>query len=314
MKKILEISQLTKSFDKNCAVNHIDFSIYEGEILCLLGPNGAGKSTTIHMLSGIMKKDTGTIAFMQQDIQSHLRQYQQALGFVPQDIALYEDLTAWQNIHFFASLYGLKGEVLNQAVYDAITFAGLMDRKYDKVKTFSGGMKRRLNIACAIAHHPKFVIMDEPTVGIDPQSRNHILSSIKQLQAEGMTVLYTTHYMEEVEEISDRIIIMDHGEIIAEGTKEQLKANIAKECQYIIHIDHIENLDLDEFYKIAGIQKVMQDKNELQVTTLKDIENLNSIIEELMRQKQHIQKLTTNETNLETVFLKLTGRRLRDSI
>lgn len=312
MKKILEISQLTKSFDKNCAVNHIDFSIYEGEILCLLGPNGAGKSTTIHMLSGIMTKDTGTITFMQQDIQDHLRQYQQVLGFVPQDIALYEDLTACQNVRFFASLYGLKGEKLKQAVDDALTFAGLMKRKDDKVKTFSGGMKRRLNISCAIAHHPKFVIMDEPTVGIDPQSRNHILSSIKRLQEEGMTVLYTTHYMEEVEEISDRIIIMDHGEIIAEGTKEQLKADIAKERQYIIDIDHIENLDLDEFYKIAGIQKVVQNNHELQVTTLKDIENLNSIIEELIKQNQHIQKLTTNETNLETVFLNLTGRRLRD--
>lgn len=312
MKKLLEVNDLTKSFDQKCVVNHIDFSIYEGEILCLLGPNGAGKSTTIHMLSGIMTRGAGTIAYRQQDIQSHLRQYQQVLGFVPQDIALYEDLTAWQNVHFFASLYGLKGETLKQAVKEALTFAGLTKRKDDKVKTFSGGMKRRLNIACAIAHHPKFVIMDEPTVGIDPQSRNHILSSIRHLQEKGMTVLYTTHYMEEVEEISDRIIIMDHGDIIAEGTKEQLKADIAKECQYIIQIDHINDIDIDEFYKIAGIQKVIQEKNELQVTTLKDIENLNNIIEELMKQKQHIQKLTTNETNLETVFLNLTGRRLRD--
>lgn len=312
MKKLLEVHDLTKSFDLNCVVNHIDFSIYEGEILCLLGPNGAGKSTTIHMLSGIMERDAGEIMYLGQDIHDHLRQYQQNLGFVPQDIALYEDLSAQQNITFFASLYKLKGEELKQAVEEALDFAGLKNRRHDAVKTFSGGMKRRLNIACAIAHHPQFVIMDEPTVGIDPQSRNHILASIKKLKQNGMTVLYTTHYMEEVEEISDRILIMDHGTVIAQGTKEQLKEGISKENQYIIDIDCTLPIDLDAFYKIAGIQKVTQEHHQIKLTTLKDIENLNTIIEELLKQKQHIQKLTMNEMNLETVFLNLTGRGLRD--
>lgn len=312
MEKLLEVKDLTKSFDKKCVVNHIDFDIYEGEILCLLGPNGAGKSTTIHMLSGIMTRDSGVISYYHQDIQKDIRSYQQNLGFVPQDIALYEELTAQQNIAFFASLYGLKAQELKEAVDKALEFAGLKKRKDDKVKTFSGGMKRRLNIACAIAHHPCFVIMDEPTVGIDPQSRNHILSSIRRLQEEGMTVLYTTHYMEEVEEISDRIIIMDYGDIIAEGTKEQLKKDISNESEYIIEMSHPEHLELEKLQEIAGVLHVDYKEPELHITTKKDSENLSRIIEELIRQKQHIQNLTTNETNLETVFLNLTGRRLRD--
>lgn len=312
MKKIVEVSDLTKIFQQICVVDHIHFSIYEGEILCLLGPNGAGKSTTIHMLSGIMKRDAGKMKYLGQDIQDNLRQYQQILGFVPQDIALYENLTAQENLSFFASLYGLRGTERKQAVEEALGFAGLTSRRHDKVKTFSGGMKRRLNIACAIAHHPQFVIMDEPTVGIDPQSRNHILTSIKKLKEAGMTVLYTTHYMEEVEEISDRIVIMDHGKIIASGTKEQLKENLSKERQYIIELNHNQSVDLDAFYKIIGIQEVKQEHYQLQLTTLKDIENLNAIIEELLKQKQCIQKITLNEINLETVFLNLTGRKLRD--
>lgn len=312
MEKLLEVNDLTKSFDKKCVVNHIDFDINEGEILCLLGPNGAGKSTTIHMLSGIMTRDSGVISYYHQDIQKDIRSYQQNLGFVPQDIALYEELTAQQNITFFASLYGLKAQELTKAVEAALEFSGLHKRKDDKVKTFSGGMKRRLNIACAIAHHPRFVIMDEPTVGIDPQSRNHILSSIRRLQEEGMTVLYTTHYMEEVEEISDRIIIMDHGDIIAEGTKEQLKKDISNESEYIIEMSHPKHLELEKLQEIAGVLHVDYKEPELHITTKKDSENLSRIIEELIRQKQHIQNLTTNETNLETVFLNLTGRRLRD--
>lgn len=312
MNKILEVHDLSKSFDQSCVVNHIDFSIYQGEVLCLLGPNGAGKSTTIHMLSGILSRDTGTITYLKKDIQKQLRQYQKELGFVPQDIALYEDLSARQNIEFFSSLYELKGHQLKQAVEYGLEIAGLTNRQNDKVKTFSGGMKRRLNIACAIAHHPHFVIMDEPTVGIDPQSHNHILSSIRQLQKQGMTVLYTTHYMEEVEEISDRIIIMDHGKIVAVGTKEQLKEDIAKECQYIIEVDDMSQLHIDEFYNITGVVKVTQHDQILQLTTMKDIENLNTIIEVLLHQNQHIQRLTKNEASLETVFLNLTGRHLRD--
>lgn len=264
------------------------------------------------MLSGIMTRDSGVISYYHQDIQKDIRSYQQNLGFVPQDIALYEELTAQQNITFFASLYGLKAQELTKAVEAALEFSGLHKRKDDKVKTFSGGMKRRLNIACAIAHHPRFVIMDEPTVGIDPQSRNHILSSIRRLQEEGMTVLYTTHYMEEVEEISDRIIIMDHGDIIAEGTKEQLKKDISNESEYIIEMSQPEHLELEKLQEIAGVLHVNYKEPELHITTKKDSENLSRIIEELIRQKQHIQNLTTNETNLETVFLNLTGRRLRD--
>ena len=178
--------------------------VFEGEILCILGPNGAGKSTTINMLITAMAADGGIILYNGDRMTQNSRAYKQCLGIVPQDLAIYEELSAERNILFFASLYGLKGIKLQKAVDMALDFAGLTERRHDKVKTFSGGMKRRLNIACAIAHKPKIIIMDEPTVGIDPQSRNHILNTIRQLRNEGATIIYTTHYMEEVEEISTR--------------------------------------------------------------------------------------------------------------
>ncbi len=177
------------------------------------------------------------------------------IGVVPQDLAIYEEISAEKNVRFFASLYGLKGKKLDENVKETLEFVGLYDKRLDMPKTFSGGMKRRLNIACAIAHNPKLIIMDEPTVGIDPQSRNHILNSIKKLQKRGATILYTTHYMEEVEEIADRIIIMDHGTIIAEGTKEELKKNIEDERVYSINIANKEKLTEDDFFNIEGVKK-----------------------------------------------------------
>ncbi len=237
MDNLMTVSNLKKSFKENIVLKGISFGIRRGEVLCILGPNGAGKSTTINILTAVLGSDEGDIFFKGTKISKILRNYKQSIGIVPQDIALYEELSAERNLRFFASLYGLYGSRLNEAVEEALTFAGLKDRRKDKVKTFSGGMKRRLNIACAIAHHPELVIMDEPTVGIDPQSRNHILSSIKKLQNQGMTVIYTTHYMEEVEVISSRIIIMDHGAVIAEGTKESLKEDIQNEKRYIIEVE-----------------------------------------------------------------------------
>ncbi|WP_243135833.1 ABC transporter ATP-binding protein/permease [Acetobacterium tundrae] len=215
MNTIISVNQLKKSFDEKQVVKEISFAIEKGEILCLLGPNGAGKSTTINMLCGILGYDGGDMRYQGKNIKDCLNQFKRNLGVVPQDLAIYEDLSAEQNVLFFASLYGLKGRVLEEKVNKALDFSGLLERKKDKAKTFSGGMKRRLNIACAIAHEPELLIMDEPTVGIDPQSRNHILSSIKKLSQQGMTILYTTHYMEEVEEISTWILIMDSGIIMA---------------------------------------------------------------------------------------------------
>lgn len=312
MSELLKIRHLRKSFQGRTAVDDLSFDVQKGEILCLLGPNGAGKSTTIHMIGGIYPYVKDTLFYEGKSLDTVRKKFLREIGFVPQEISLYEDLSARENVRFFASLYGLRKELLKQRVEEALEFAGLQDRGDEKVKHFSGGMKRRLNIACAIAHHPKLVIMDEPTVGIDPQSRNHILSSIKRLRDEGMTILYTTHYMEEVEEISTRIIIMDHGKLIAQGTKEELKEGLEAKRSYIMEVEELQPDCMDAFYAIEGVQEVVQKDSQLCISTLKNVENLDEIIRTAMRRKLVIRNLYCESINLETVFLELTGRRLRD--
>lgn len=312
MENIIEVKNLEKRYKDKKAVNGISFNVKEGEILGFLGPNGAGKSTTINILSTALKGDGGEIKFDGQDIKENTLHVKKNIGIVPQDLAIYEDISAEKNVRFFASLYGLKGEELKEKVKEALEFVGLYDRKDDKPKTFSGGMKRRLNIACAIAHNPKLIIMDEPTVGIDPQSRNHILNSIKKLQKRGATIIYTTHYMEEVEEISDRIIIMDHGTIIAEGTKEKLKENIQDEKVYVIETDNTEKLSDDDFFEVEGVKKVSILKNRVEIVCLNTVENLDKLIMVMMNKHCKINNIATNTASLERVFLNLTGRSLRD--
>lgn len=312
MENIITVKNLKKSFKENNVLKGINFDVKKGEILCFLGPNGAGKSTTINILSAALQSDNGEVLYKGERIGNHLKKYKKQLGVVPQDISLYEELSAERNVRFFASLYGLHGQKLTKAVDDALEFAGLADRRKDKVKTFSGGMKRRLNIACAIAHSPELVIMDEPTVGIDPQSRNHILSSIKKLRDNGITILYTTHYMEEVEEISTRIIIMDHGTIIAEGTNEKLKEEVQNEKRYVIEIEDGDGLNKDEFYHIEGVKSVKINENQIEIISLRGIENLDKIIALLSDNEIKIRNISSETASLETVFLKLTGRKLRD--
>lgn len=312
MNVIVSVNQLKKSYDQKAVVREISFAVQKGEILCLLGPNGAGKSTTINMLCGILGYDGGEMYYRGENISSCLNSFKRNLGVVPQDLAIYEDLSAEQNVRFFASLYGLKGRELEEKVSKALDFSGLQESRKDRAKTFSGGMKRRLNIACAIAHEPELLIMDEPTVGIDPQSRNHILSAIKKLSQHGMTILYTTHYMEEVEEISTRILIMDNGTIIAEGTKESLKEDIFDERQFIMEIEEDQGLNVDAFYKIEGIKKVEKQAQTLTITTLKNIENLDKIIALVITSKTKIRNLFCRTASLENVFLRLTGKSLRD--
>lgn len=312
MENILEIINLKKSYRGREVIKGIDFCLNKGEILCFLGPNGAGKSTTINILTGALSYDSGDVLVLGEDIDENLINYKAMLGIVPQDLALYEELTANKNIRFFASLYGLKGRELENKCNEALKFTGLLDRANDKVNTFSGGMKRRLNIACAIAHRPEILIMDEPTVGIDPQSRNHILESIKRLRDEGMTIIYTTHYMEEVEEISTRIIIMDEGKLIAEGTKEELKSEIDSKRNYEIDVDNTKELNIEKLYKIEGIQDVNMENSIIKITTLKGIENLDKIIGCLMKQDVKINDISCEVASLEKVFLNLTGKSLRD--
>ncbi|MGL4694926.1 ABC transporter ATP-binding protein [Enterococcus larvae] len=311
MAKLIEIHGLKKSYQKKEVIHEISFDIQQGEILCLLGPNGAAKSTTINILCGALSYTSGTILYRGTKIEQNLKAFKEKLGIVPQDLALYEDLTAEQNIQFFASLYGLKGNALQEGVDFALTSVGLLDARKEKVATFSGGMKRRLNIACAIAHQPELLIMDEPTVGIDPQSRNHILEAIRKMQTNGMTILYTTHYMEEVEEISTRIIIMDHGRIIAEGSKEELKDRKG-DRKIFIQLKEPTDLALHEFYQIEGVKTLELNQNQLEITTIKGIENLDKLIALLIKLQQKIQNIFIQADNLETVFLDLTGRSLRD--
>ena len=312
MEEILSVQNLEKSFKDKKVIDNISFGVNKGEILCFLGPNGAGKSTTINILTGALGFDGGIVNYNGNNIKNNLMKFKKHLGIVPQDLALYEDISAEENVLFFASLYYLKGKALKEKTQSALEFVGLSDRSKDKVKTFSGGMKRRLNIACAIAHNPDLLIMDEPTVGIDPQSRNHILSSIKKLRENGMTILYTTHYMEEVEEISTRIIIMDNGKIITTGTKENLKEDIENERQFLMDVESAECINLDEFYNIEGVNDVFLAENRITITTLKGIENLDTIIETAIRNHLKINNLSCHTASLETVFLKLTGKSLRD--
>ncbi len=312
MENILEVKNLKKSYKDFEAIKGISFNVRKGEVLGLLGPNGAGKSTTINILSTILKPTEGEIDFLGKNIKRNVRAVKKNIGIVPQDLAIYEDIPTIQNVRFFASLYGLKGKELDDKVKEALEFVQLYDKKDHKPKTFSGGMKRRLNIACAIAHNPKIIIMDEPTVGIDPQSRNHILESIKKLQAIGATIIYTTHYMEEVEEISDRIIIMDHGVIIAEGTNEELKKQIDNERTYSISLEGTEKLNEDDFFKIAGIKKVSLKDEKVQITSLNTVENLDKVITLMLNNGCKIKNISSSLASLETVFLNLTGKTLRD--
>ncbi len=223
MNYLLEVKELSKTYGDKKVVQKIGFQVNDGEILGFIGPNGAGKSTTIKMMIDVEPKDEGEIQYQGKNIEEGMKNYKKSIGVVPQDIAVYDDLSAYENVKFFCSLYGYKGKDLKNRVKEALDFVGLWDRRKELPSKFSGGMKRRLNIACSIAHSPKLLIMDEPTVGIDPQSRNHIMGAIKTLNTRGTTVIYVSHYMEEIEAICGRIIIMDQGDVIEDMDKELLK-------------------------------------------------------------------------------------------
>lgn len=309
--EVLEVNNLKKKYENSEVVKGINFAVKEGEILGFLGPNGAGKSTTINILSTALKATEGQIKFKGKDIELNKMEYKRRLGIVPQSLAIFENLKAIENVKYFASFYGLKGNELKRKSEEALKMVGLLDRANDLPKTYSGGMKRRLNIACALAHNPKLLILDEPTVGIDPQSRNYILESIKTLRNNGTTIIYTTHYMEEVEAICDRVLIIDKGEIIAEGTLDELKSGIEKNIVYNLYGENMEDFDTDELYSVKGVVKV-EGTDVIRVSTLKDADNLDKIILKLMEKRIKIKNIVTEEENLETVFLNLTGRRLRD--
>ncbi|OIK08177.1 ABC transporter ATP-binding protein [Bacillus sp. MUM 13] len=309
---VLEINSLTKKFGDFIAVDNMSLSVAEGEIFGFLGANGAGKSTTINMVAGLLRSHEGTIWILGKEMSKNSRFAKMNIGIVPQELAIYEELAAYENVRFFAGLYGLRGAELHERAAEALEFAGLKDKHKSYPKNFSGGMKRRLNIACAIAHRPKLIIMDEPTVGIDPQSRNYILASVRKLNEMGCTIIYTSHYMEEVEEICSRIAIIDHGKIIAEGTKEQLTSIITKTKDILVEVKSANPEEITAMKEIMGVENVQMEENLIKITSDAGVNNLNKILEHFIKHGIEVRSLQEKAPNLETVFLTLTGRSLRD--
>lgn len=307
---MLEINKVYKEYENTVAVDGISLKVNKGEIFGILGPNGAGKSTLIGMICGLVKKTSGEIIY--ENGTEGIRKWKSNIGIVPQDFALYWDLTAEENIRFFCSLYGFKGEELKRRTEKTLEFVGLSDVKKKRASEFSGGMKRRLNIGCAIAHSPKLIIMDEPTVGIDPQSRNHILESVLKLREEGSTIIYTSHYMQEVEYLCDRIAIVDKGKIIAEGTCSELKDLIEDKKVYRVSVNKEFKGLKDKLLEISGVESVVFSDNEYKITTLKESNLIAKIVQVIADENITINNILNEEPTLETVFLALTGKKLRE--
>ena len=308
---LLTVSSIRKAYKKNVAVEDVSFDIQQGDIYGILGPNGAGKSTTINTIVGFLKADAGSVRF---EDQYEIKDWRKNIGYVPQELAIYLDLTAEENVRFFCALYGYKGKELEERTRKALEFTGLQNESKKKASEFSGGMKRRLNIATAIAHTPKLVIMDEPTVGIDPQSRNHILESIKKLNENGTTVLYSTHYMEEVEEICNKIIIIDHGKVVANGYKNDVKAVVVQ-----MKLITIETFGGEDAQKLAEklkalptAEKVEINDNIVSCTCPQSDSIVQNVISGITDTGIMIKNINCELPSLEDVFLSVTGKELRD--
>ncbi len=313
MSGIVEVNGLTKLFGDLVAVDHVEFSIAQGEIFGLLGPNGAGKTTTISMISGLLEPTGGDVLVDGHSVRTEPRAVKRKLGVVPQEVALYPTLTARENLQFWGRMYGLRGKELSSAVDEALELAGLADRARERIEKYSGGMKRRINIAAGILHHPKVLLMDEPTVGIDPQSRNHILEQVKGLRGSGMTVLYTSHYMEEVEFLCDRVAIVDHGKVIAMGTLEELRKLVGDADIVRIGVD--ETLAEESLVAVRAVPGVIQAERADSVLEALAADGggaLAGIISALNAAGEKVHSAEVVEPNLESVFLHLTGKSLRD--
>ncbi len=325
MSAIVEVRHLQKHYsppDGVVAVKDVSFEIGTGEVFSLLGPNGAGKTTTISMLSCLVAPTGGEATVAGHSITRAPMQVKRVIGVVPQEIALYPTISARENLEFWGRMYGLRGPALKARIEAALDIAGLADRAKDRVETYSGGMRRRLNIAVGLLHEPQVLYLDEPTVGIDPQSRRRILDTIKTLNAQGMTVLYTTHYMEEAEELSHRIGIIDHGELIALGTLAELTQLVGEFDTLDLCLD-LNGADRSELVRrleaVEGVRRVIlaEDAGDAElahvlVQVSEADSQLGDVVAAASRAGSHIKQLVIREPNLETVFLHLAGRGLRD--
>lgn len=308
---IASLENVVKRYRETTALDHMNLNISEGEILGLLGPNGAGKTTAIRILSGLIPADSGRVTmFGEPQTVTNLNTKRQ-MGLVTQEITVFTDLTAIENLRYFGGLHGLKGAELSANVKAVLEFVGLSEHGKKYPSKFSGGMQRRLNIACALVHKPKFLIMDEPTVGIDPQSRNHILESVKKIAKQGTTVLYTSHYMEEVQAICSRISIMDAGRVIAEGTLDELVGRIQHEDKTLFTAVQFSDTLTEDLRAVAGIKNVVLKGNAYEIISTAGSGNLNRIIE-IAQRHGGVTDVSVVKPTLEDVFLTLTGKSLRD--
>ncbi|MCL2365723.1 MAG: ABC transporter ATP-binding protein [Oscillospiraceae bacterium] len=308
---IASMKNVVKRYGDLTALDHLNLDVAEGEVLGLLGPNGAGKTTAIRTLCGLIDADGGEVQVFGQKQNTHNLKVRRNLGLVTQELTVFNELSAIENLRYFGSLYGLRGAELDENVSEMLDFVGLADRAKKRPKTFSGGMQRRLNIACALVHKPKLVIMDEPTVGIDPQSRNHILESVKQLAKKGTTVLYTSHYMEEVQAICDHISIMDAGRVIADGTIADLMSRIQYEDRINLQAAQPSDRLTEELRAISGVKSVTVEGSHYLITSGAGSGNVNRIME-VAHRNGGVTGFSEDKPNLEDVFLTLTGKRLRD--
>jgi len=309
---LLEVSRLRRGFGNVQAVKDVSFEVHAGETYGLLGPNGAGKTTSISMIAGILKKDGGSVTLDGQPVGTRTVEGRSGIGLVPQELALYPDLTGRENLDFFGRLYSLGGAELRARGNEVLEMVGLSDRANQLVREYSGGMKRRLNIAAGLIHTPKLLILDEPTVGVDPQSRNAIMESVEQLAQRGMAVLYTTHYMEEAERLCDRIGIMDEGRLVAEGTKSELAAIIGGDDVVRVTAEGDLQAGAEGLGTVPGVTRVDVLEGGLQVTANGAARLLAKLMHVLDERGLTVSSIDVTEPDLEAVFLRLTGKALRD--
>jgi ABC-2 type transport system ATP-binding protein len=312
----IQVERLRKQFDPPkgpVAVDEVSFEIAEGDIFSLLGPNGAGKTTTISMLSCLLRPDGGDARVGGFSVSTQPEKVRGLIGVVPQDIALYEDLSGRENLVFWGRMYGLAGAALQRRVDEVLELIGLVDRQKDRVDKYSGGMKRRVNIGAALLHKPRFLYLDEPTVGIDPQSRRSILDGVKDLNRQGVTVLYTTHYMEEAQELSDRIGIMDQGKMIAVGTQADLVRLVGERTRIDLAVDREARALAEVWRTLPGVASVSPPEDGKLWLLVDDANTLMpSLFEGARAAGARVTQIDLSEPNLEMVFLHLTGRALRD--
>ncbi len=312
MKNIIEVKNLTKEYRNLKAIDDLSFEVHEGEILGLLGPNGSGKSTTINCILSLLKFSKGSIKILGKEMKPDSYDIKKDLGVIFQEVAVFEELTVYENIDYFCGLYIKDKTTRKKYIKEAIELVGLEEFKKFYPKQLSGGLLRRLNIACGIAHKPKIIFLDEPTVAVDPQSRNSILDGIKKLRDQGATIVYTTHYMEEVEILCDRIIILDKGKVLATGTSDKLKELAKIEEKVTIEINNLQPEQIEKIKQLENVDEVNYNVGNLIITYKKGKNNLGELIEHLKKENIKYNKIYSERPTLNDVFLELTGKELRD--